>query len=313
VLRGSASSTFRGPTLNQLGGRSTTLSFVGETGSFKAIDTFGNPDLNPESAQTLNLGLVYEGAPELAQGDMFTFSVDYWSFDYQDPIIKQSFRDIIDRSFDSDGDYVGGAFGAQVSCGFGADADCTGKASSAIQRIRVNVVNGPDIETDGFDIRFGYDRPLGNGDLALSAEFTLISSYDVDASDLNDALDALDKLNDGVGYLRSIVSEKWKIGAVYESGYHTTNFVANFTGSYADNAGTSGSEMRDIEEHQTFDLHYNLSLAGLNQELEDSAFWVSVYNLTDEDPPFARLDLNYDTYTHNPFGQMIKVGVRHSF
>ena len=310
VLRGSASTTFRGPTLNQLGGRSTTLSFIPATGSFKAIDTIGNPDLEPESATTLNLGLVYEAMPELAQGDMFTFSMDYWSFDFQDPIIKQSFGDIIGRSFYSDGNYIGGAFGSQVSCGFGADADCTGKKSSAIQRVRVNMVNGPDIETDGFDIRFGYDRPLGKGDLSLSAEFTIISSYDVGASDLNAAFNALDKLNDNVGYLRSIVSEKWKLGAVYESGYHTTNFVANFTGSYEDNPGAT---KRDVEDHQTYDLHYNLSLAALNADLEDSAFWVSVYNLNDEDPPFARLDLNYDPYTHNPFGQMIKVGVRHKF
>ena len=312
VLRGSASSTFRGPTLNQLGGRSTTLSFIGATGSFKAIDTIGNPDLEPESAQTLNLGLVYEAMPELAQGDKFSFSVDYWSFDFQDPIIKQSFGDIIARSFDNAGNYTGGAFGSQVSCGFGADADCTGKKSSAIQRVRVNMVNGPDIETDGFDIRFGYDRPLGNGDLSLNAEFTIISSYDVGASNLNEAFDALDRLNDDVGYLRSIVSEKWKLGAAYESGYHTANFVANFTGSYEDNLSTSVGA-RDIDDHQTYDLHYNLSLAAVNPELEDSAFWVSVYNLTDEDPPFARLDLNYDPYTHNPFGQMIKVGVRHKF
>ncbi|MGK0395997.1 MAG: hypothetical protein ACJAYE_002017, partial [Candidatus Azotimanducaceae bacterium] len=29
----------------------------------------------------------------------------------------------------------------------------------------------------------------------------------------------------------------------------------------------------------------------------------------DEDPPKASTDLNYDGYTHNPFGRMIKLGV----
>ena len=60
-------------------------------------------------------------------------------------------------------------------------------------------------------------------------------------------------------------------------------------------------------------MNCHLDLAALNDNLEDSALWVSIYNLTDEAPPFARLDLNYDPYTHNPFGQMIKVGVRHKF
>ena len=34
---------------------------------------------------------------------------------------------------------------------------------------------------------------------------------------------------------------------------------------------------------------------------------------TPEDQPLTPLDLNYDPYRHNPFGQMIKVGVRHKF
>ena len=313
ALRGSASTTFRGPTLNQLGGRSTTLSYVGPTGSFKAIDTIGTADLEPESATTLNLGLIYETMPTFARDDLFTFSFDYWRFAFEDPIIKQSFGDIIARSF-RDGNYVGGMFGSQVSCGFGADADCTGKKSSDIQRIRVNMINGPDIETDGFDIRFAYERPLGNGDLDLGAEFTIMSSYDVGASNLNEEKrDALNKLNDDVGYLRSVVSEKWKLNAGYQTSFHSAKFVANFSGSYEDNPPIDGADPRDIDNHQTYDVHYNLSLSAFNPDLEDSAFWVSVYNLTDEDPPFARLDLNYDPYTHNPFGQIIKLGVRHKF
>jgi iron complex outermembrane receptor protein len=32
----------------------------------------------------------------------------------------------------------------------------------------------------------------------------------------------------------------------------------------------------------------------------------SVLNLTDRDPPFARLDLNYDTFLGNPLGRQVK-------
>lgn len=68
-----------------------------------------------------------------------------------------------------------------------------------------------------------------------------------------------------------------------------------------------------VDDFVTYDLHYNFSLANLTGEESDSALLVSVNNLTDEDPPRARLDLNYDPYTHNPFGRMIKVGLRHQF
>ena len=313
VVRGSASTTFRGPTLNQLGGRSTTLSFVGPTGSFKAIDTFGSADLEPETATTANLGIVYDYEPNWGTNDALTVSADYWSFDFKDPIIKQSFTDIISQSFGSTG-YIGGTYGSQISCGFGADASCEGKASSSIQRIKVNMINGPDIETDGFDIRLDYDRELGNGELSLGAQLTLVTSYDVGSSDLNNSFDALGKLNDRVSYLRPVVEEKWQISAGYVLQEHTFNTVLNLTGSYQDSlTRAAGSSIRDVEEQTTLDLHYNLSLSALNQDLAESALWVSIYNATDEDPPFARLDLNYDPYTHNPFGRIIKVGVRHRF
>ena len=55
ALRGSLTSSFRAPSLNQLSGVDTSLQFVGPTGAFKAIDTFGNPDVAPETAITTNL------------------------------------------------------------------------------------------------------------------------------------------------------------------------------------------------------------------------------------------------------------------
>jgi hypothetical protein len=38
-----------------------------------------------------------------------------------------------------------------------------------------------------------------------------------------------------------------------------------------------------------------------------------VVNIADEDPPFARLDLNYDPYTGLPLGRVFKVGFSHKF
>jgi len=46
---------------------------------------------------------------------------------------------------------------------------------------------------------------------------------------------------------------------------------------------------------------------------DNARIFASVYNISDEDPPFARLDLNYDPYTANAFGRMIKIGVQWRF
>ncbi len=299
TLRGSASTTFRGPTLNQLGGRITSLSYVTPTGSFKAVDTSGNPDLDPEKADTLNFGILYDVDGLIGESDNFNFSVDYWSLAFQDPIIRESFGDLIRLAFNgTDKDATlnsASPYASRFTLGSGSKA-------SAIQRIRVNMVNGPDIDTDGIDLAINYGFDLGTGQLGFNLQMTRINSFEVAASVLNAEIDALNKLNDTVDYLRPIVSDKGKLGIKYETQIHTVNLVANQTGAYDDAGGT-----REVEEHITYDLHYNYVVA------EESALWISGYNVTDEDPPYARLDLNYDPYTHNPFGRIIKVGVRHKF
>jgi iron complex outermembrane receptor protein len=312
TVRGSASTTFRGPTLNQLGGRSTTLSFVAPTGTFKAVDTFGNANLKPESANTANLGVLFTSEDWLSANDEFSFSIDYWSFDFEDPVIKESFNQLIAATFtvDHDNDPKTAAhinpnspYASRFTL---ASGDPT---ASRIQRIRVNMINGPDIETTGFDMAIGYSMDAMDGRMSFNAQLTQIDSFDVGKSATGPGFDALGKLNDTVDYLRPIVETKAKLSATYERDDSTINLVANYTGDYRD----AGTDKRQIGEHSTYDVHYNLGLGGFNEAMENSAFWLSVYNITDEDPPYARLDLNYDPYTHNPFGRMVKLGIRHSF
>ena len=311
VLRGSASSTFRGPTLNQLSGRTTTLSLVSAAGNvYKAIDTFGTADLDPESADTLNLGALFDIDGIWNSNDTFSVSADYWSFDFSDPVVVESYNDIVTAAFSGEGGLWNpeSPFADRITCG----GPCAGQRAVSLERVRVDITNGPDIETDGFDIAINYNRPIYNGDLDLSLQLTHVMSYDVGALAPAEAFDGLGKVNNKTSLARPIVENKVKLGAQYTIGSHLVNFVTNHTSGYLGTYGAGNTEFA-TENHQTYDLHYNLSLAAVNPELEDSAVWVSFYNLTDEDPPLTPLDLNYDPYTHNPFGQMIKVGVRHKF
>lgn len=309
VLRGSVSSTFRGPTLNQLSGRTTTLSLVTAAGNvYKAIDTFGTPDLDPETADTLNFGALFNRDNVWRDSDNFSMSADYWAFNFKDPVVVESFNEIVDSAFSGEG----GAFNPESP--FASRITCGGPCEQAVglERVRVNIVNGPNIETDGVDLAINYSRPLYAGDLDLTMQLTHVMSYDVGALEPGEAFDGLGNVNNNTSLARPIVENKLKLGARYSAGVHSTNFVVNHTSGYIGYYGGSRTPFR-TDNHQTYDLHYNLSLADLSPNLEESAVWVSIYNLTDEDPPLTPLDLNYDPYTHNPFGQMIKVGVRHRF
>ena len=86
--------------------------------------------------------------------------------------------------------------------------------------------------------------------------------------------------------------------------------ILRYVDSYEDvRPGTSTvSDMSKIDDHLTLDLHYNVQL------FNDSTYVsLALINVTDEDPPLASTDLNYDPFTHNPFGRMIKVGLKYRF
>ena len=65
---------------------------------------------------------------------------------------------------------------------------------------------------------------------------------------------------------------------------------------------------KQIDSFKTFDATYRL-------RLEDTGTTVSVsaLNIFDEDPPFARLDFNYDPFTASPLGFTAKVAVSQEF
>ena len=75
-VRGSASTTFRGPPSSFLSGTSTALAFIAPALAFKALDTTGNADLEAEKATALNVGAIF-------QGDAYA-SLDFWQFDFED-------------------------------------------------------------------------------------------------------------------------------------------------------------------------------------------------------------------------------------
>ena len=86
TLRGSYSTSFRAPAASQIlpNGRSTIQAFINTARAFKAVDILTDPDLQPESAATTNFGFVYDNEDR----GLF-FSADLWSFDFQDPIVRE--------------------------------------------------------------------------------------------------------------------------------------------------------------------------------------------------------------------------------
>ncbi len=297
TFRGSVQTTFRGPDLDATNeSRVTALSYVGPTAAFKAIDYIGNADVEPESAFTYNMGLIIKPIEDL------TITLDYWSYDFDNPIITEDYNALVNA-------YVAGgeakaAVQAQIFCqGAVNDGSCEG---AGIERIESMTINGPSIETTGIDLFADYQFELGMGIAKVGLDASHTIEYNQDAyyksgTLISSAYDAAGFLNVSRG-ARPLPDLKGRAFAEYNIDDHNILLYVNHITDYFDERDNV-----DVDSQNTFDLHYQYSFMD-----EAARLTVSALNITDEQPPLARVDLNYDGYTHNAFGRMIKVGIEYT-
>ncbi len=299
ALRGSVGTAFRGPTLNQTvkGDSIHSLRYVAATGAFKSLVIKGNPDLDPEAALTFNLGLMLDRDDVLADADGLNVSIDYWSYRFSDPLVVEPFPRVLELACPH-GDCAAGDPDYLQRIRFGNATSLAG-----LQAIEVNIVNGPDIETDGIDFSGSYRFPAGPGAMELKVSGTRILSFDIDSWELGAAYDALGKLNYETPLARSLA--EWKVLGHVNYAWRSLNlrYAARFSNSY-DNV----EDNIKIDAHVTHDLHFHWAVREDRLNL-----WATLLNLTDEDPPYAGEDINYDAFTHNPLGRIFKLGFTYSF
>ena len=273
--------------------------------AFKAVDTLGNPDLEPESAVTTNLGVLFEF-------ENFYASLDWWRFDFSDPFQTESANQIL-SAYSANLCQDGGAGVGSSTCdALRSHVFPTGTPASGVERIEVNIINGADQETSGIDLYAEYGFDLLGGRAAVGAtgtyvfEFTSDDFLDINGVQLAEGGDFVGLLNDGDPFtpkpeLKGDLFARWNMGR------HNLMYVLRYVDSYED-VRPSIPDLAKIDSHVTHDLHYNLSLFD-----NDLIVSLSAINLTDEDPPLASTDLNYDPFTHNAFGRMIKLGLKYQF
>jgi iron complex outermembrane recepter protein len=325
ALRGSVGTTFRGPALTQSDPSSvTTLQNV--AGTFRAIRTFGDPNLKPESAQTFNVGMLLKAGG-------FSGSLDYWSFDFEDQIVNEPVAGITNFVFGAGSTCTlanplagrfafrdnGNAAGVGRGDGVIDDLDCN---TANITRLDINVFNGPDVKTDGLDLSAQFDWEMGGGNATIGINGTYVLKYDIEASivegnQVSAAFDAAGKLNyQTVAY--PLPQLKGNVFAEYSHGPHNIRYTANYIDDYVDqrtaeflpSLATNGIAItagKKIDSTVFHDLSYLLQLPW------DMSLSLTVENLTDEDPSFARLDLSYDPFTSSAIGRTYKVGLRKRF
>ncbi|MFN3857477.1 MAG: TonB-dependent receptor plug domain-containing protein [Caulobacter sp.] len=307
AFRGSVGTTFRGPPITTLaGGTVTSLQFL--FGSFRAVDITGNPNLTPESALTYNVGILVEAGG-------FKGSIDYWNFDFEDQIVAEPVGPIVNAMFPTAG--VGNC-GNPAYAGLQARFTFQGACNSAnISRVATFSVNGPALKTSGIDFmgEYQFDTNFGTLTFGVGGTYTLEFAQDafiVEGIEVSPAFDAVGFLN----YQTSatpLPQLKMQGFVEWNNGPHNVRLTARYWDEYEDQRAaifppaTVYPQGQTIDSWTVLDLSYRVFLPW------DVTAVATVTNLTDEDPPFARLDLNYDPFTHNGLGRTIKFSLTKKF
>jgi iron complex outermembrane receptor protein len=340
ALRASIGTTFRAPPSSSL-----TTDFVTSlqsiNGTFRAVDIYGNPDLEPETATTYNIGAIL-------QVGNFKATLDYFNFDFQDPITTDPVAGLVAQVFPQ-----GIVANAELKCdsplaarfSFSGGATCqsfkgpvggpipsnaASAASTAITRVRTETVNGAGVQTSGLDLQMDYrfDDVLG-GSLTLGANGTYVIEYITDETQIGGVTVA--PSFDAVGLLNYQTTAyplpQWKGSAYveYTNGPHNARITVRHTDGYtdqrispfADGTYVLNSDLRtplpaitkgkNIDSYTTVDLTYRVFLPW------DSTLVISADNIFNQDPPFARLDLGYDPFTASGLGRTFKFSLTKKF
>ena len=112
-------------------------------------------------------------------------------------------------------------------------------------------------------------------------------------------------LNDNRNEITPITELQGNVFARLTRDAHRLTVTARYWGEYDDEGAIAA--LQTVDEHLSIDLNYNTTL--MDDQLGIN---VSVFNVFDNLAPRAQTDLNYDPYTHSPFGRMIKVGLSYS-
>lgn len=313
ALRGGVGTTFRGPPPQNLHADLVILTLIGS--AFRAVDVRGNADLAPERATTWNAGVLVDRGG-------FRASLDYWRYDFSGAIEAEPVSGIVSALFGASG---------TANCGNPAYAGLQARftfsggicSSANVQRLATYAFNSADVRTSGVDFQASYDADIGPAKVQVGVSGSHVIEYQIGAVSVagvvvQPAFDAAGKLNfQTTAY--PIPQWKGQAWAQVQAGIHQVRLQVNHVAGYTDQrtaefapntsalAGAAVTAGKQIGSFTTLDAAWNIALPG------GAGLSLAVFNLLDRDPPFARLDQNFDPFTASPLGRVVKIGVSQKF
>jgi outer membrane receptor protein involved in Fe transport len=268
----------------------------------------GNPDLDPESADTYTLGVVW--TPDFTDNQL-RLAVDWFRYEIEDRIGGVGAASIVSRCFNDQG--ANPTFDPNnLWCSF-FERNSAGIAEN-VQSIDKNLGK---MNVDGIDMQLDYGMDLGPGSLRANLALTHLLKWQQQE-------DPASPLTDQEGTIGILVAEtfpEWK--GRLSLGYSLSDFDVRWTMNYISsmdvvNSGASRSPVADgvVPTVPSYTYH---RLTGTWTPMDELTLTLGVVNLFDKDPPIytsdsrAGIQANTDPSTYDVLGRRFFLSGTYSF
>jgi outer membrane receptor protein involved in Fe transport len=243
--------------------------------------SLGNPDLQPEKADTLAAGVVIQ--PSFVPG--LQFSADYYKIDIDSAIATLSLIDIVDRC-------VGGN---QQLCSL-----VTRDANQVITQINNPYLNLQSLSTDGLDLELSYRIPVGAGTVSARLLANRVFSYEI-----SDGVTSIDRAGD-----ITAGQPKWTGNATLAYQLEPIGLFADITYIGSGKFDNTYVLLTDINDNTISSrVFVNLQAAyDLPDERIEGQLFLNVSNLFNERPPTVFVFSGGPNYDR--IGRAFRAGVR---
>ena len=251
----------------------------------------GNPNLDPETADTTTIGFVFN--PTFLP--RFALTVDYWDVEIENVIQAVSAQNIVDQCYDS-------TTFPNAFCGlFTRNRDVTSPQFGGFNFLRQTQINFARIEADGWDFAANYSFDLGQNTFGARLVGSRQNKLDrfFNPSDLT-------QVNPALGEFQR---PKWSgnVTVTYDRGPLSLGVKT----SYQDRQAL-GVEIEQIgtvfsAENALSDRSYVVDLFGSFELSEQLQFYGGVNNVSDEEP-----FLNSEAWPTGPRGRFFFLGARYT-
>lgn len=323
TLRASGGSSFIAPTLSQLNDpESCGLTNVADPftsfAAFTANCSKGNPNLVPESADTLSFGFELEIIEDL------TLSLDWSETDFTDRIVSSTTNDVLAADFFNFKQATGFSGTGKPTLEQVAAWNADPRSDKRIQRDPNNMAqidriysgdsNASSMLVQAYDLKLRYRFELGDlGMFNLGLDATYVDSYQYQLSVDRPVIEAVGLQNDNTGSVPPMPEWKGNLNLGWLRGQHSANMTVRYIDSLVFDANPFSFQrslpfsnyrtVTELRDSTIVDAAYNFS----DVEALGGAFTFTVgaRNLFDRLPQKVPMLGGMESVLYDPTGRML--------